>query len=280
MGLAEKAAGIKGSPLELAYSGGKDSEIMRHIAERHGIPFVAIYKQTTIDRPLTTAYCLERNVQIMRPKKTFLQLVAKKGFPTRRARWCCERFKEYKVHDVALVGVRRAESRARASRYTDVTMCRHYHTGGNVEQFFPLLDWTEKDELQYCLEYGVRLHPHYYREDGTIDISRRLGCIGCPLRGDNGKGDLKEFPKFTRQLLIASYKWWNETNGKSKQKFSSPQKILLHNLYCRSYDEYLKRFENTLFGFSDVDALECLAKGLNLDFNQLRGDFFRYVNKS
>ena len=278
--LAAAAAERKGSQLELCYSGGKDSEIMRVLADMAGVKYDAVYKQTTIDRPQTTRYVLEHGARIIRPSTTFFQLVAKKGFPTRRCRWCCERLKEYKVHDVALVGVRQAESAKRATRYTDITQCRNYHRGGNVEQFYPLLHWFLDDEVEFVQAHGVRLHPHYYRENGSLDLSRRLGCIGCPLKGDNGKGDLKEYPLFLRQLLISSYKWWNITKGTTKNKFSSPQKLLIHNLYCRSYDEYRLRFENVLFGFSDFDALLLLSQQFNIPYEVLERDFICYIKKS
>lgn len=277
--LAATAAEEKESPLELCYSGGKDSEVMRLLAVDAGVDFKPIYKQTTIDRPYTTSYCLKRDVEIIRPKQTFLQMLAKKGFPTRRCRWCCERLKEFKVHDVALVGVRRAESLARYNRYTEVSQCRVYHRGGNCEQFFPLLNWELFNLREFIEVNRVELHPHYYDDWGHLQCNRRLGCIGCPLRGDNGKSDFEEFPLMLRQWLIAAYKWWNVTNGTTKKKFSSPQKLFLHNMLCRSYSEYVEKFENVLFGFSDLDALRMIANRFNLSESQLIDDFSLYMEK-
>lgn len=277
--MAAQAAEQKQCELELCFSGGKDSEIMRLIAIDAGVKFRAVYKQTTIDRPRTTAYCLERDVDVLRPSETFLQMLSRKGFPTRRCRWCCERLKEYKVSDVALVGVRRSESRQRSLRYNEVSQCRVYHRGGNCEQFFPLLNWEVYNEHEFCIVNKVQLHPHYYDDDGQLQIHRRLGCIGCPLRGDNGKSDFKEFPMMLRQWLISSYKWWNFTKGTTKNKFSSPQKVLIHNLFCRSYKEYVEKFENVLFGFSDMDALYMLSSYFGLSYDILRNDFLLYVEK-
>lgn len=277
--MAADAAKQKGSKLELAYSGGKDSEIMRCLAIEAGVDFEPIYKQTTIDRPFTAAYCHDRGVTILRPQFTFFSLVEKKGFPTRRVRWCCERFKEYKVYDVALVGVRRDESTKRSRLYNEISQCRVYHRGGSCEQFYPLLDWQLCHEREFVEVNKIELHPHYYDDSGKLCISKRLGCIGCPLRGDNGKRDLKEFPKFLRQLLISSYKWWNFTNGATKRKFSSPQKLLLHNLFCRSYDDYLEKFEHVLFGFSDIDALKMISDYFCIDLDLLISDYFHYLEK-
>ena len=43
-------------PIEVSYSGGKDSDVILELAKMAGIPFEAIYKQTTIDPPGTTKH--------------------------------------------------------------------------------------------------------------------------------------------------------------------------------------------------------------------------------
>lgn len=57
--LIRKAAEIaeaNGSELEVCYSGGKDSDVILHLAQRAGVKFDAIYKNTTIDPPGTIAH--------------------------------------------------------------------------------------------------------------------------------------------------------------------------------------------------------------------------------
>lgn len=268
--LAAAAAADKGQTLELCYSGGKDSEVMRVLAIMAGVPFEAIYKQTTIDRPFTTMYCQSRHVTILHPPVTFLDLVRKKGYPTRRCRWCCERFKEFKVRDVALVGVRRDESRARRNRYTDFDQCRVYHRGGSCQQFFPLLNWSELDELDFIRQNALELHPHYYDDNGQLVITRRLGCLGCPLRGDNGRGGFQEYPKMLKQWLLAGIDWYAANpQRKTCQKFSHPAKLLLHNLFCRSYQEYYDRFEHSIFGFSNDEAIKVLEFKFSIDLSDI-----------
>ena len=84
-------------PIELSYSGGKDSDVILELAKMSGIPFEAIYKQTTIDPPGTTKHAKEAGATIIRPEKTFLQLVSENGLPTRFRRFCCEKMKEYSM---------------------------------------------------------------------------------------------------------------------------------------------------------------------------------------
>ena len=72
--------------IELAYSGGKDSDVILQLAKEAGIRYKAIYKNTTIDPPGTIAHVKEMGVEIIRPKENFFQLIAKKG--SERIRRC------------------------------------------------------------------------------------------------------------------------------------------------------------------------------------------------
>ena len=62
-------------PIELCYSGGKDSDVILELAKMSGIPFEAIYKNTTCDRPGTLAHARENGVEIRQPKMNMLQLI-------------------------------------------------------------------------------------------------------------------------------------------------------------------------------------------------------------
>lgn len=133
-------------PVEISYSGGKDSDVILELAKMAGIPYRAIYKNTTIDPPGTIKHCKEKGVEVFAPTINFFDLVKKKGCPTRRARFCCEYLKEYKVLDGAVQGIRRCESTARANRYEEPTVCRIYGSKKNyVEVFLPILEWTDDD---------------------------------------------------------------------------------------------------------------------------------------
>ena len=92
--------------VEVSYSGGKDSDVILELVKMAGVKYRAIYKNTTIDPPGTIAHVLSKGVEVMRPEISFFKLIEKKGFPTRRARFCCEKLKEYKVLDKAVQGIR------------------------------------------------------------------------------------------------------------------------------------------------------------------------------
>ena len=194
--MAEKA----GQPIEVGYSGGKDSDVILELTKMAGVDYRAIYKNTTIDPPGTIAHVKEMGVEIIEPKNNFLQILAKKGFPNRYTRFCCQVLKEYKILDYTILGVRREESVKRNKRYKEPEQCRKYANGSKARQYFPILDWTLADVANFITERKIKLAPSYYRENGTIDFTRRLGCMGCPLA--NQKKRIDEFKKYPNLVKL------------------------------------------------------------------------------
>lgn len=241
--------------VELSYSGGKDSDVILELAKMAGINYRAIYKCTTIDPPGTIKHCLDNGVEIIRPKMSFLQIIEKKGFPTRRARFCCECLKEYKVMDKAIQGIRHSESTKRAKCYKEPTMCRTYGSKKNyVDVILPILDFTDKDVEEFIKERGVKLHPLYYNEDGSLNVKKRLGCMGCPLKHDNGLADFKAHPKLVRAWLRAGKKWWDsKPNIKSRKKFSDIYELFVSDIFFKSYEESMLAIRGGIFN----DRIDC-----------------------
>lgn len=188
-------------PIELCYSGGKDSDVILELARMSGIPFEAIYKNTTIDPPGTIAHCRENGVTIIHPKKSMFQIIEEKGWPTRRARFCCSELKEYKIHDRAIQGIRRAESSARAKRYKEPEFCRLYPHKEKVRVYLPILEWTNEDVERFIVDRHIKCAPVYYDGNGEFHVERRLGCVGCPMQSDCGKGDFKRYPGMLREWI-------------------------------------------------------------------------------
>ena len=155
-------------PIELSYSGGKDSDVILELAKMSGIPFEAIYKNTTIDPPGTLAHCREMDVTIIKPKHTFLEIVREKGFPSRFTRFCCGILKEYKIHDRAIQGIRRSESVKRAARYKEPELCRTYPKGEKARIYLPILEWTNEDVAQFIKDRAIHCAPIYYDRGGAI----------------------------------------------------------------------------------------------------------------
>lgn len=256
-------------PIEVSYSSGKDSDVILELTKMSGIPFRAIYKNTTIDPPGTIAHCKENGVEIIKPKMTFFQLIEKKGWPTRRARFCCEVLKEYKVLDRAIQGIRRSESTARAKRYKEPEVCRVYSAKEKVRVYLPILDWTDDDVVRFIEERSIKCHPLYYDKPILLDgfhVERRLGCIGCPMQSDNGKSDFLKYPTMLKAWIRAGKKYIeNHTNSNAKRKFLNEYGIAYHNLFSKSYEDFLTQTTGGLFPETAIDPKKFLEDYFKID---------------
>lgn len=237
--------GARNKTVELCYSGGKDSDIILELAKMAGISFVPIYKNTTIDPPGTIMHCIKNGVRVVQPKKGkgFFKLIEESGFPTMRARFCCDELKEYKIMDDAVQGIRRCESRKRAENYSadDPITCRVYGSKSNhVNVILPILEWTDADVENFIAVRNIKCHPLYYSDTGAFCVKKRLGCMGCPLSISNAKKDFAQYPKLARLWIKHGLVWWNSHPGiKSREKFESVYDLFFHNFYFKSYNDYV-----------------------------------------
>lgn len=128
-----------GSPGVLQDSGGKDSTVLKGIAEglrkRTGYQYEIVHNHTTIDAPETVYFVRDEKKRaeadgikytINYPELTFEKLCLKKGMlPTRLVRFCCKALKEGYSPDRGnrvVTGVRRSESTQRKKNQGIVTM--------------------------------------------------------------------------------------------------------------------------------------------------------------
>lgn len=254
--------------VEVCYSGGKDSDVILELAKMSGVKYRAIYKNTTIDPPGTIAHCKENGVEIMKPTIRFFELVEKKGFPTRRARFCCEKLKEYKVMDIAIQGIRRSESTARAKRYSssDPIICRMYGSKKNhVNVILPILDWTDDDISKFIAKRGIKCHRLYYDKSGNFHPERRLGCLGCPMPRKARLEDFKNYPKLVKLWLKAGQKWWDtHPSANSHRKFNNVYELFIYNVFCDSYEEFRIAVDGGLFEENTIDCKEYIEKRFNI----------------
>ena len=255
--------------VELSYSGGKDSDVILELAKMAGIPYRAIYKNTTIDPPGTIAHAREVGAEVIHPQKTFFQLISERGFPSRFSRWCCSVLKEYKVCDRAIQGIRRSESRKRAERYKEPEVCRVYSTKEKVKVYLPILEWTDDDVAEFIKERNIKCHPLYYK-DGQFDVTQRLGCMGCPLASRKKRIQFfKDNPRWLKAWIRAGQKrYTSETyqNGKAKFKFKDAFEVMGYMLFCDNTDEFKER---TYVLFGEFDWKEFLQKEFNIDMSDI-----------
>lgn len=256
--------------IEISYSSGKDSDVILELAKMAGIPYRAIYKATTIDPPGTIAHAKEMGAEVIHPKKTFFQLVSKSGFPSRFQRFCCSALKEYKICDRAIQGIRRSESRKRAEKYKEPEVCRVYSAKEKVKVYLPILEWTDQDVAEFIKERNIKCHPLYYSREGQFDVTKRLGCMGCPLASRNKRIQFfKENPRWLKAWIRAGQKRYTSEayqNGKANFKFKDAFEAMGYLLFCDNMDEF-KEKTYTLFG--EFDWKEFLQNEFKIDMSDI-----------
>lgn len=254
-------------PIELSYSGGKDSDVILQLAKESGIPFEPIYKQTTIDPPGTTAHVKEVGARIVRPEKSFLQLVRENGLPTRFRRFCCEVLKENKIYDRAIQGIRRCESTKRAARYHEPEICRQYSKTSKVRVYLPILEWSDKDVEQFIMDRGIHCAPIYYDRGGQFHVERRLGCICCPMASQKKLAEAyKQYPRFLKAEIdaLAVYQE-SRPDRASARRFRNPYNQMFYHIFCDSLEQYETRVGGGLFPDGAVDTKAFLEKYFNIE---------------
>lgn len=213
-------------PLVITYSGGKDSDVLLHLARASGIPFEVLHSLTTADAPETvrhvydTFYRLEckgikcdvdKHVQPDGSRMTMWKLIQKKLMPpTRLMRYCCAVLKEGGGKDRFIAtGVRWAESTARKRRgglevLTPKPQNKLILSNDNDEdrRLFetcqlkgkrvvnPIVDWQTADIWDYVGAEKIPMNPLY------CEGFHRVGCVGCPLA--NVKMRMMEFSRYPK----------------------------------------------------------------------------------
>lgn len=172
----------------LAFSGGKDSQALYHIAQLAGIRFQGHMNLTSVDPPEVIRFVKKNypEVELNKPGKSIFQsAVERQILPTMRVRWCCAEYKETAgAGKVTLIGIRKAESSRRAKR-NEVEI--------NNRKFSGNLDGLE----EYRQEQKAKRIRRKSKEDGVnitnADEEQTLGCI-------HGK----------ESLLISPIIYWTE----------------------------------------------------------------------
>ena len=212
-------------PLVITYSGGKDSDVLLHLARASGIPFEVLHSLTTADAPETVRHVydtfrrleekgvkcdVDKHVQPDGSRVTMWNLIPRKLMPpTRLVRYCCAVLKEGGGKDRFIAtGVRWAESTARKRRgglevLTSKPQSKLILSNDNDEdrRLFetcqlkgkrvvnPIIDWKDNEVLDYAAIEKIPMNPLY------CEGFHRVGCVGCPMAS---KARTKEFARYPR----------------------------------------------------------------------------------
>lgn len=156
----------------LAFSGGKDSQALYHMAQLAGVRFQGHMSLTSVDPPEVIRFVKKNypEVELIKPNKSIFQHAIEKNIlPTMRVRWCCAEYKEGTgAGKVTLIGIRKAESARRAKR-NEVEVSNQKFSGD--------LDGLE----EYRQEQKAKRMKRKSKKDGVnitnADEEQTLGCI-------------------------------------------------------------------------------------------------------
>lgn len=206
----------------LAFSGGKDSIVIKQLAIESGVKFKAFYSQTTIDPPDLIKYIKKYHNDILWLHNTkggfFKRLIENGMFPAPMFRWCCNEFKERAIqgYKSRIIGVRASESIRRAKRWKEKV---EDFTGVCDYIICPIVDWTDEDVWNFIID---RKLPYCELYDKGF---KRLGCIGCPMATKKElERQFEMYPQIKNAWIKASQLMWERhkdrliKQGKNKGK--------------------------------------------------------------
>lgn len=220
-----------GKKVLCAFSGGKDSQCCYHLLKEAGVPFTAQYSITRFEPPELMEFIRKNypDVTFRRAyKMSLFSQIKRYGLPNRFFRWCCDA-KHVKTEgfDIAVIGVRSAESSRRAKnwRMFGQKQDRTYY-------LCPIIDWTEDDVWAYLNSNQI---PHCRLYDEGYD---RIGCVLCPLSVKNHQKDIQRYPKIVQNIRNAFFahveymkeRGFQNTRGKVIRYLkNTPREILFEN---------------------------------------------------
>ena len=212
----------------LAFSGGKDSCVIKHLAILSGVRFDAFYNSTTIDPPELVRFIKSEHADVKwdLPKYgNMMHRVATNtaGPPTRLVRWCCEEYKECRGKGrVKIIGTRASESQARRLRWKEVS-----NDAYGYKAICPIVYWTDDQVWEIIKTDGIKYCELY--DQGW----KRLGCVGCPLNNTSRIKEFERWPAFERnwkKAIIANWEMYHDVprkDGKPRHhaKFKSGEEM-------------------------------------------------------
>lgn len=211
----------------LGFSGGKDSLVMRRLADKAEVKYFAYYISSGLEAPEVIHFVKENypDTKILRPKESFFSLLPRVGYPTNFRRWCCSALKEGVSKHIPLkhrlLGQRAEESLVRAGRPRI-----DEHLGQII--YKPVFYWLEWEIWEYMENENIP-HPSVYDEGFP-----RTGCVVCPFQQPAEKKLYKKrWPKIYAGFEKAMKKLWINRGFDKKIPFE----VFLESWYSRNYDK-------------------------------------------
>jgi phosphoadenosine phosphosulfate reductase len=237
----------------VAFSGGKDSQVLLALMELSGCKFKAHMQVTSVDPPQLMKFVRDNyaQVQLHLPRKNMYKLIIEKGIlPMRDVRFCCERLKEVGgIGTCTCTGIRAAESVRRAKRsaietvkrkrqFTSIEGCElHKSTQSDLFEIqtdtvvscvggkdkiliSPVFRWSNADVWNFIrgnqMEYCGLYNMGFHR----------IGCLFCPMASPHEKmQEYRMFRRFAEKIYIPAINVLRE-KGKYSE-FASSEDVFL-----------------------------------------------------
>ena len=194
----------------VAFSGGKDSIVIKDLCKQSGVKYETHYQNTTIDPPELTAFIRQQHPDVIQhyPPRSYFEELIKHGFPMRQNRWCCEYLKEKGGDNrIVITGIRTQES-ARRKKRRQFEYCNKRYTG---KKFLHLIfHWSLLEVWEYIKRYEL---PYCKLYDEGWD---RIGCIACPSASNKKrKEEMERYPKIEKAYKKAFSRLWDAHSDRS-----------------------------------------------------------------
>lgn len=200
----------------LAFSGGKDSQVIYHLAQMAGVKFDAHYRVCP-DAPELLRFIREEYPEVEWHRDSrgfFLRIEERMMAPTRMARYCCDHKEAGGKGRRIIMGIRWEESAKRSKRLM-IETCKRDSSQSFIN---PIIDWSTEDIWWFIKKYIGKWCSLY--DEGF----RRLGCVLCPM-SSNKVRELNRWPRYGvawKKALFKAYHARIAAGGEWK-KHKSPE---------------------------------------------------------
>jgi len=230
----------------LAFSGGKDSQCIYHLAKQAGVKFEAHFHLTSVDPPEVISFVKNYYSDVIfdRPPESMWRLIERKKMPpTRKIRYCCGVYKEMGgIGRTVITGVRWDESARRKNNRAMLELNAYSkkkimlnNDNDEARRMFetcqlkgkhilnPIIDWLTEDVWNYLNGNSI---PHCCLYDEGF---HRIGCIGCPMAREKGMlRDFARWPKYYNAYLRAFDRMLaaRRNSGLSTERWTDAQSVM------------------------------------------------------